>query len=185
MATGAKYNVHFKRRREGQTDYQQRLRLLKSGKPRLVVRKSNRNTTVQLVVAEREGDRTVACGETTHLERYGWRGPTGNLPAAYLVGYLAGREAVDEGYEEAVLDIGLNHVTPGNKVFASLKGAIDAGMEVPHGDEVLPEWSRVRGEHIADYAEYSAQDIDASEIPSNFDETLEEIEEEHGGGVDE
>ncbi|MFB6282384.1 MAG: 50S ribosomal protein L18 [Halobacteria archaeon] len=179
MATGAKYNVPFKRRREGRTDYQQRLALLKSGKPRLVVRKSNRNTTVQLVLAGEEGDVTEACGNTSHLEEYGWEGPTGNIPAAYLAGFLAGLDATAEGYEEAVLDIGLNHVTPGNKVFAALKGALDAGMEVPHGEDVLPEWSRVRGEDIAEYAEYSAREIDAEEIPEHFDEVLEELEENH------
>lgn len=177
MASGARYKVPLRRRREGRTDYQQRLRLLKSGKPRFVVRKSNRHTTVQLVVAREEGDHTVASAHTSQLEEYGWMAPTGNLPAAYLAGRLAGARALEEGVEEAVLDVGLNHVTPGNKVFAALQGAVDAGLEVPHGDDVLPSWERVRGEHIADYAEYSGE-FNAEDLPQHFDEVLETMEDE-------
>jgi len=45
MATGPRYKVPMRRRREVRTDYHQRLRLLKSGKPRLVARKSNKHTS--------------------------------------------------------------------------------------------------------------------------------------------
>lgn len=176
MAKGATYKVPMRRRREGRTDYQQRLRLLKSGMPRFVVRKSNKHVQVQLIVARSEGDHTVVSAHTSELEDYGWEGPTGNLPAAYLVGYLAGRRAVDEGYEEAVLDVGLNRVTEGNKLFAAVMGAVEAGFEIPHSEDVLPSWERVRGEHIADYAEYTAQEIDASDIPEHFDEVLATLE---------
>lgn len=177
MASGARYKVPLRRRREGRTDYQQRLRLLKSGKPRFVVRKSNKNITVQLIVARDEGDHTVASAHTSQLSDFGWRAPTGNLPSAYLAGRLAGSKALDEGVEEAVLDIGLNHVTPGNKVFAAVQGAVDAGLKVPHGDEVMPSWERIRGEHIADYAEYSGE-FDAGDLPEHFDDVLETMEDE-------
>ena len=40
-ATGPTYTVPFKRRRENLTNYAKRLALLKSMKPRMVVRKSN------------------------------------------------------------------------------------------------------------------------------------------------
>ena len=153
MSSGATYKVPFKRRQEGRTDYSQRLSLLKSGKPRLVVRKSNSNTQVQLVVQGDDGDETLAHAHTLELEDYGWSAPTGNLPAAYLAGYLAGERAL-EHHDEAVLDVGLHPVTPQNRVFAALKGAVDAGLDVPHGDDVLPEWSRVRGEHIAEGGEF-------------------------------
>lgn len=178
MASGAKYKVPMRRRREGRTDYHQRLRLLKSGKPRLVARKTNKHVIAQLVVARGEGDYTVANAHSSELGEFGWDAPTGNLPAAYLVGYLAGKRALDEGYEEAVLDIGLNDVTPGNKVFAVLMGASDAGLEVPHSEDVLPSWERVRGEHIAEYdgIEYTQHGIDSTELPEHFDEVLEEIE---------
>ncbi len=175
MSSGATYKVPFKRRQEGRTDYGQRLALLKSGKPRLVVRKSNSNTQVQLVVQGDQGDETLAHAHTGELEEYGWEAPTGNLPAAYLAGHIAGERAL-EHHDEAVLDVGLNHVTPQNRVFAALKGAVDAGLEVPHGDDVMPEWERVRGEHIAEGVEYEGRDVDTSDVPEMFDDVLEELE---------
>jgi large subunit ribosomal protein L18 len=178
MATGSRYKVPMRRRREGRTDYGQRLRLLKSGNPRFVVRKSNNHTRVQVVVAREEGDHTVASAHTKELSEFGWEAPTGNLPAAYLIGRVGGGRALEEGYEDAVLDIGLNRVTPSNRVFAVLSGAVDAGVDIPHGEEVLPSWERVRGEHIAEGVEYTAQPIEASELPEHFDEVLENVEEE-------
>ena len=180
MATGPRYNVPMRRRREARTDYHQRLRLLKSGKPRLVARKSNKHVTAQLVVTGPDGDETPASAHSSDLEEYGWEAPTGNLPAAYLTGLLAGKRAKDNGVDEAVLDIGLNTATPGSKVFAVQEGVIDANLDVPHNDTVFADWSRTRGEHIADYAEslddplYSGE-FDATGLPEHFDEVREAI----------
>jgi large subunit ribosomal protein L18 len=170
----------MRRRREARTDYHQRLRLLKSGKPRLVARISNEHVRAQLVTPGPSGDETIASAHSSELSEYGWEAPTGNTPAAYLTGLLAGLRAVDAGYEEAVLDIGLNSPTPGSKVFAVQEGAIDAGLEIPHNDSVLADWSRTRGEHIAEYADqldeplYSG-DFDATELPEHFDELRDEL----------
>jgi large subunit ribosomal protein L18 len=170
----------MRRRREARTDYHQRLRLLKSGKPRLVARKSNKQVRAQLVTTGPDGDQTAAAAESNDLAEYGWEGPTGNMPAAYLTGLLAGLRAIEAGIEQAVLDIGLNSPTPGSKVFAVQEGAIDAGLEIPHNDDVLADWERTRGEHIAEYAEqqedglYSG-DFDATELPAHFDETRETL----------
>jgi len=175
MASGPRYTVPMRRRREARTDYHQRLRLLKSGKPRLVARKSNKHVRAQLVTTGPQGDRTVAAAHSGDLREYGWEAPTGNMPAAYLTGLLAGLRALEAGLEAAVLDIGLNSPTPGSKVFAVQEGAIDAGLEVPHNDDVLADWSRTRGEHIAEYAEqredplYSG-DFDATDLPEHFDD---------------
>ncbi|WP_265112308.1 50S ribosomal protein L18 [Halosolutus halophilus] len=180
MATGPRYNVPMRRRREVRTDYHQRLRLLKSGKPRLVARKSNKHTTAQLITPGPQGDETLASAHSGDLEAYGWEAPTSNISAAYLTGLLAGKRAVEAGLEEAVLDIGLNTATPGNKVFAVQEGAIDAGLEIPHNDSVLADWSRTRGEHVAEYAEqldeplYSGE-FDATDLPEHFDEVREAI----------
>lgn len=173
----------MRRRREVRTDYHQRLRLLKSGKPRLVARKSNNHVTAQLVVTGPNGDETVASATSEDLAEYGWDAPTGNLPSAYLTGLLAGQRAVDAGFEEAVLDIGLNTATQGSKVFAMQEGAIDAGLDIPHNDDVFADWQRTRGSHIAEYAEslddglYSG-DFDATELPEHFDDVLETITED-------
>jgi large subunit ribosomal protein L18 len=165
----------MRRRREDRTDYHQRLRLLKSGKPRLVARVSNRHVRAQLITPGPDGDETHAAASSEDLSEYGWEAPTCNLPSAYLTGLLAGTRALDVGLTEAVLDIGLNTATPGNKVFAVQEGAIDAGLDIPHSEDVLADWSRNRGEHIADYAAqlddplYSG-DFDATELPGHFDE---------------
>ncbi|MCU4924726.1 50S ribosomal protein L18 [Halobacteria archaeon AArc-dxtr1] len=179
MATGPRYKVPMRRRREVRTDYHQRLRLLKSGKPRLVARKSNKHTTAQLISPGPQGDETLASAHSSDLEEYGWDAPTSNISAAYLTGLLAGQRAVEAGLEEAVLDIGLNTATPGNKVFAVQEGAIDAGLEIPHNDSVLADWSRTRGEHIAEYADQLDEplysEFDATELPEHFDEVREAI----------
>lgn len=182
MATGPRYRVPMRRRREVRTDYHQRLRLLKSGKPRLVARLSNRHVRAQLVTTGVEGDDTVAAAHSSDLEAFGWEAPTGNLPSAYLTGLLAGYRAAEDGYSEAVLDVGLNSPTPGAKVFAVQEGAIDAGLDIPHNESVFADWDRTRGEHIAAYAadqdELYSGDFDATDLPEHFDSVREAIEEE-------
>lgn len=148
MAQGPTYRVKFRRRREGKTNYYRRRRLLLSKRPRLVVRKTNTNTIVQVVNASVVGDTTVASAISSELGNHGWGVGTGNIPAAYLTGFLAGLRAKSRGVKEAVLDVGLNPPVKGSRVYAALKGALDAGLDVPHDLEVLPEESRITGEHI-------------------------------------
>lgn len=159
------YQLPFRRRREQKTDYKQRKKLLKSGKPRAVVRLSNNHTRVHLSHYERDGDRNTAQTVSKELEDYGWEHHTGNLPAAYLTGYLAGHKADSD---EAVLDLGLKEMNKGGKMFAALKGIIDAGVDIPAGDGIFPEESRIRGEHIKEMSD--------KEVPSNFETVKENIE---------
>ncbi len=149
MTRGPRYRVPFRRRREGRTDYKRRLALLKGHKPRAVVRKTGSNTIVQFVLRGVDGDSVVASAISKELERFEWKGSTGNLPAAYLTGYLAGKRALVAGLKEAVLDSGLHPPSKGGRVFAALRGITDSGLEVPHGENVLPEDPRIRGEHIS------------------------------------
>jgi len=151
MATGSRYFVPFRRRREGKTDYYQRTRLVVADVPRMVVRKSNRHIIIQLVTAEMEGDKTLVAANSAELEKYGYKGSTSNTPAAYLTGMLFAAKAKKANYDSAILDIGLNRATPGARVFAALKGAVEAGLEIPHGEEILPSDERVTGAHIAAY----------------------------------
>ena len=183
MATGPRYKVPMRRRRESRTDYHQRLRLLKSGKPRLVARVSNQHVRAQLITPGPQGDETHVSASSEDLADYGWEAPTGNLPSAYLTGYLVGLRARETGLDEAVLDIGLNTATPGNKVFAVQEGAIDAGLDIPHNESVLADWSRNRGEHIAAYAEQRDEPLysggfDATELPEHFDDVLGRLQED-------
>lgn len=151
--SGPRWRVRFRRKRTGKTDYRQRLKLLRSGKQRLVVRPSLKHISAQIVRATTSGDVTLASAHSKELEKLGWKGHTSNLPAAYLVGLLCGYRARKEGIGESILDMGMQAPAPGGRVFAVLKGVVDAGLKVPHGEGVLPAEERIRGDHIAQYAE--------------------------------
>jgi large subunit ribosomal protein L18 len=191
MARNAKYRVPFRRRREGKTDFRQRLGLLLSGKPRLVARKSLNNIVAQVVAYDEKGDIILASAHSKELVKLGYKGHCGNLPTAYLTGLLIGKKAVKEGVEEAVLDKGLHRATKGAAIFAVLKGALDAGLEIPHGDEIIGNEERLSGAHIAEYAKVlKAEDEDAykkqfskylekglnpEDLPAHFEEIKEKI----------
>lgn len=183
MARNSRYCVQYRRRREYKTNYRTRKALVLSGKPRLVVRKTLKNIVAQIIVAKPHGDEVLTSAHSKELEKYAWKAPRENLPAAYLTGLLCGLKAKAQGIEEAVLDIGLNTPTKGAKIFAVLKGVIDAGVNVPHSEEKLPDEKRIKGEHIAHYAEsliqnqeeyqskfsqYLKQKLSPEEIPKHF-----------------
>lgn len=159
MANGPRYKVPFRRRREGRTDYRQRARLLRARIPRAVVRISLRNVSIQLIEYDAQGDKVLAIAHSRELVEKGWDKPTGNLPAAYLTGYLAGLRAKKQGITEAVLDIGLKVPAKGSGIFAALKGMLDAGLVIPHGEEVIPTKDRLMGKHIGDDVEKLVQDV--------------------------
>ncbi len=149
MSTGPRYRVHFRRRREGRTDYRVRLRLLKSGLPRAVVRLSDRRVRVSIVAFDPTGDRVLAAADSGELGGIAF--PPSSLastPAAYLTAYLAGLRAKSAGAEEAVLDAGLRHPTVGGRLAAALKGLLDAGIELPHGEKDFPTADRLNGAHL-------------------------------------
>ncbi|MCL4308829.1 MAG: 50S ribosomal protein L18 [Candidatus Thermoplasmatota archaeon] len=149
MSIGPRYRVPFRRRREGRTDYRVRLKLLKGGTTRAVVRFSHHRVEVALVDYAAEGDRVVAQATSSELARLGFPPTSGaSTPAAYLTGYLAGLRAKSQGSSEAILDLGLRRPTPGGRALASLKGLLDAGIEIPHGETRFPEADRLNGTHL-------------------------------------
>jgi len=184
---GPIYRVQFRRRREGKTDYNLRRELIKSGKPRLVVRGSLKHMSVQIIEAKSEGDRTLAAANSIELaKKYKWLGGCGNLPAAYLTGLLAGHRASSKGVKEAVLDFGLSTSSKASRTSAALKGVTDSGIKVPFNEEIMPDKSRIRGEHIATYAKklaasnpelyqrffsnYLAHKLKPESLPEHFEE---------------
>ncbi len=169
MAHGSRYKVAFKRRREGKTDYGARLKLIGLDKHRLVVRVTGNHTIAQIIDVELTGDNTLVSAHSQELKNLGWLGSGKNTSAAYLTGYLCGKKAIKEGIEGAVLDMGLQSSTKGSKVYAVLKGAIDAGLEVPHKDVILPDEDRITGEHIVQYA----KSLDKAEMEKKFSQYLE------------
>jgi large subunit ribosomal protein L18 len=99
---------------------------------------------------------------SAELADYGYKGTTASTPAAYLTGMLFAVKALNAGYDEAILDIGLARAKPGARVFAALKGAVDAGLDVPYGESILPDEERLKGAHIAEYAPERAGDLVAN-----------------------
>ncbi len=186
MKGGPRYKVKFRRRRLGITDYRKRLKLLLSGKPRLVVRKSLNNVIAQIVLYNEEGDKVIAHADVFELrKKFGWR-MHANVPAAYLVGLLIGRKALEKGISEAVLDIGRQKATKGNKLFAVLRGAVEAGLKIPHSEEVLPSDERIYGEHLAKFAELNEQYLKSLKArglePGKIRKHIEEVKAKIMGG---
>ena len=158
----------FKRRRLGKTNYRKRLKLLLSGKPRLVVRRSLKYIRAQIVEYSKEGDKTIASAESRELKKMGWNFACDNIPAAYLTGLLIGKRALEKGVKEAVLDMGLYSSTKGNRIYALVKGATEVGLKVPVDEGMFPSDERIRGEHIAKNDKFK-------ELPKIFEEIKKKV----------
>ena len=151
MAHGKNQRLRFKRRRDGETDYRRRMKLLRGETPRAVVRISNTQTICQLVEFNPDGDIVIASvNGKTLVDKYSWPEDASrkSIPASYLTGFALAKNAISSGHESAILDIGLSASSKGSRVFAALKGMIDAGLEIPHGVDVLPDEDRINGMHI-------------------------------------
>ncbi len=146
-ATGPIYAVHFRRRRNGRTDYYKRLAHLKSQKTRMVVRKTNKYIIVQFAGFDIKGDKVIVSVTSKALTKFGYPGKC-NTASAYLTGFLCGKKALAKGVKEAILDIGLHNATKGSAVFGALKGAVDAGIGMPLSEEILPSKERMEGSNL-------------------------------------
>jgi large subunit ribosomal protein L18 len=196
MAHGPNYKVKFRRRREGKTNYYKRYVYVISNTIRFVPRLTNKYVIVSIAKFDPKGDTMVAVAHSMELvKKYGWKGDTNNTPAAYLTGYLAGLRAIKAGITEAVADIGLFVPTKGGRIFASIKGGIDAGLKIPVGDLGKLD-DRIKGIHIANYAsklesenpelfkklfsKYLERGLDPKTLPQHFEEVLKKIKESGG-----
>lgn len=159
MATGPRYRVPFRRRREGKTNYRTRRALVLSRVPRLVVRLTLKHALIQIIEAETKGDRVIVSAHSRELtNKYGWLGNCGNIPSAYLTGLLCGYKAMIKGIDRVFLDVGLHIPSKGTRVFAALKGVLDVGIEVPHSEDILPDEDTISGTQIANYATQLSSD---------------------------
>lgn len=71
------------------------------------------------------------------------------------------------GVSEGIADIGLSASTHGNRVYAAIKGIVDAGVDVPHSSEIFPDDERIRGEHIKEHT--------GTDIVAQFEQAREKI----------
>jgi len=141
--------VQFNRKKKNLTNYRSRLKLLLSGKERLVIRKTSKQIIVQLTKFDGKGDLVVTSASSNQLKKHGWQLGLKNIPAAYLTGLLAGKAAVQKNVKEAVLDVGLSKPVHKGRIYAALKGVVDTGLKVPLSKEVFPSEDRISGKHLS------------------------------------
>jgi len=98
-----RFQVKFKRRREGKTDYYARKRLITQDKNkyntpkyRLVVRFTNKNIVCQIAHAKLEGDVVVCAAYSHELPQYGVKVGLTNYAAAYCTGLLLARRLLSK-----------------------------------------------------------------------------------------
>jgi len=106
-----------------------------------------------LVDYTNDGDKvSISIDGKTLVHKFGWPldASRKSIPASYIAGFAMAKAAMAAGHDEAILDIGLAASTPGNRVFAAMKGMVDAGLEIPHNEDVLPSDDRISGAHIDD-----------------------------------
>lgn len=139
--------LNKKRRLQSKTNYKKRLILLKGSLPRLVVRKTNRYVIIQIIESKNAQDKIVNSVNTHDLLKYGWpetkKGSLKSITACYLGGFLTGKKSK---VKKVILDTGLIPNTKGSRVYAVVKGILDAGIEINCDEKVFPSEERIKGE---------------------------------------
>lgn len=148
-----RFQVRYRRRREGKTDYRARRALIIQDKTkydapkyRLVVRKTNKDVIAQIVSSKISGDHVLSAAYSHELPAFGLKAGSANYAACYATGLLLARRTLtklkladnkdaDRRQFKAVLDIGLYRTTTGARIFGVMKGAVDGGLSIPHSDK--------------------------------------------------
>ena len=140
------------RRRQHKTDYLKRLKLLKSGKPRIVFRRTNKNIIAQYVQSKEAKDKIVFGVNSKNLLKYGWpenaKGSLKSITASYLTGYLIGKQIKDKKLEQPIIDFGMLRMIQKGKQYAFIKGVIDSGIDIKCSEKAFPIEERIKGEHM-------------------------------------
>jgi large subunit ribosomal protein L5e len=167
-------------------------------KYRLVVRVQNKNITVQVAYATLTGDRIMESAYSSELKNFGVKAGLTNYAASYATGLLCARRLLakhklDTAYVgttevtggdfsvvdqengprafRCFLDIGLQRTTTGAKILGALKGAVDGGLSIPHGNTRFPGYESenkklneevhrnyIFGVHVSEYMELLADE---------------------------
>lgn len=138
-----------RRRKENRTDYKARLILLKSGIPRIVVRRTNKYFILQAVKSEEAQDKVTATITSKELLKNGWDvkkcGSLKSIPAGYLTGLLLAKKLKSGKY---IIDLGMARTIAGSRVFAVVKGLVEGGLDISANETVFPSEERLNGEHL-------------------------------------
>ncbi|MER3407388.1 MAG: 50S ribosomal protein L18 [Nitrososphaera sp.] len=141
----------LKRIRLDKTNYRKRAAVIIGRHSFVTVKVTDQNVSAQMLRPTPTGDLVVASAHSRELaKQHGWKGSTNSLPACYLTGLLLGKKALEKGTDKAILYTGKDHFT--TRVAACVKGIADAGVNIPMSDESFPDYDRLSGQHIAEYA---------------------------------
>ncbi|KAJ7180116.1 hypothetical protein C8R43DRAFT_1056112 [Mycena crocata] len=139
----SRFQVKYRRRREGKTDYYARKRLVTQAKNkynapkyRLVVRFTNKDIIVQVVYARLQGDFVLVAAHSRELPRYGIKHGLTNWAAAYATGLLCARRALTklgladkyEGVTEADGTLTMTEVLDEEDAPRPFKAFLDVGL---------------------------------------------------------
>ncbi|XP_004206528.1 large ribosomal subunit protein uL18 [Hydra vulgaris] len=126
-----RFQVKFKRRREGKTDYYARKRLVTQDKNkyntpkyRLIVRFTNKDIACQIAYAKIEGDVIVCAAYSHELPRYGVKVGLTNYAAAYCTGLLLARRLL--------LKFNLHETYAGQKEVDGAEYNVESVSDGPH-----------------------------------------------------
>jgi len=137
-----------RRRKERKTNYLKRIKLLKSGVPRLVFRKTNRYLIAQYTISKEAKDKVDMGVNSKILLQYGWpieaKGSLKSLPAAYLLGVLMGNKITKKNLKAPIIDFGLYRALHKSKLYAFIKGLVDSGVEIKSDKKTFPEEARLK-----------------------------------------
>lgn len=141
-----------RRRKENKTDYLKRLKLLKSGSPRVVFRKTNRYILSQYTTSKQAQDRVEINVNSKQLLNYGWPKEFSEslktITASYLSGLLMGKKIIKKSLAAPIVDFGMIRTVNKTKVYAFLKGLKDAGLKIVCKDEAFPSEDTIEGKYM-------------------------------------
>ncbi|KAK2966605.1 hypothetical protein RJ640_025290, partial [Escallonia rubra] len=135
-----RFQVKFKRRREGKTDYRARIRLTNQDKNkystpkyRFLVRFTNKDIIAQIVSASIAGDMVLASAYAHELPHYGLEVGLTNYAAAYCTGLLLARRVLkklemDEEYEGNVEATGEDYSVEPGESRRPFRALLDVGL---------------------------------------------------------
>lgn len=137
-----RYQVKYRRRREGKTDYEARRKMVKQAKYkynakkyRFIVRFTNRKVICQIAYATIRGDMIIAAANSTELAKYGIPAGYKNYAAAYCTGLLCARRVLnklgleDEFKGKEEIDGEDYHIEEEEHEHRPFKAILDVGLQ--------------------------------------------------------
>ena len=164
-----------------------------SKKYRLVVRRTCTKIICQVIYSTISNDKVLCAAESSELKKFGLTAGLTNYAAGYATGLLLARRLLkqvglaemykpnkdvngeyfnvadkeeDKRPFKALLDLGIARATTGARIFASLKGACDGGINVPHKTKRFAGYKTGKGEIQKDKR---GRVIETEKAADNFD----------------